>query len=342
MRRVSPTVIAGLGTAALALAAAALTLAAPARAAKLVGGPEQAAIARAFDSSPAHRRLAIVSIRASTLSPAWAVVRSVAPEESGRTSSHASPITLQSTFYDRLGGRELQRQPPPAVRSELEQDFRVAIVYRGSGAETIGYQQAYHSVCAGAGDFTDTEQETVSPLSWNVRYVVDLDDLLSAIRGSRGPALVPSVTFKAGSSTLSAVEQLVRTVIDVGCNNTATTFSCKATYQLAGPPPLSFVPDLGLVVGIPLSPVTSGDCNPDDYTLGPSLFDSGATTALVGRLDVLGGELPADPYAPVAVSWPAGSAAQAEGFITSPCQGDGAACQDDLHWKGTVTLEPVS
>lgn len=337
MRRRSAIVIAALG-----IAAAALAPASAARAARLVGGRQQAAIVQAFDSSAAHRRSAIVSILASSGSPSWTVVTSVVPEPSGRTGSQSRPIVLHRSFYRRVGDRELSRQPPPAVRSELDQDFRVAIVYRGSGAETIHYQQSDHSVCAGSGLFTDTEQETVSPMSWDVRYVVDLDTLLSATGSSQGTVLVPDVTFDGSASTLNVVEKLVRTVVDVGCDNTPTTFACRTTYALSGPPLLSLHPDLGLEVGIPLSPVPPGACNPDDYTLGPSLFDSGATTALLAQLNLAGGPLPADPYAPIAVSWPLSSAALTEGFITSPCQGDGLVCQDALRWAGTVTLEPVS
>ncbi|MGP0049767.1 MAG: hypothetical protein ACLPZR_13085 [Solirubrobacteraceae bacterium] len=319
-----------------------LVLTAPARAAVLVGGRAQARIVAAFDASPAHRRLAVVSVRASTVQPSWAIVRWVAPERGGRTAAQSSAIGLGASFYHRVGGRELAGRPPAAAQADLERDFRVAVVYRGSGAETIDYEQDYHSVCAGAGLFTDTEHDTVSPMSWNVRYVVDLDDLLTAVRGSQGTTLVPSIAFSGAGSTLSAVEDLTRTVVDMGCNGTPAMYSCATTYRLGGSTPLSFPPSLGLEVGIPLIPVASGSCNPDDYTLGPSLFADGATTALVSRLDLLGGALPSDPYAPIAVSWPGGSAAHAEGFVSSPCQGDAAVCSDHLHWRGTVAIVPVS
>jgi hypothetical protein len=318
-----------------------LLLTAPARAAELVGGRVQAQIVRAFDASAAHRRLAVVSVRSSTVAPSWAVVSWVAPEPGSRTSAQSSTISLGASFYHRVGGRELAGRPPAAAQADLKRHFRVAVVYRGSGQETIDYEQQYHSVCAGAGDFTDTEHDTVSPMSWSVRYVVDLDDLLAAVRGAQGATLVPGIAFDGAGSTLSAVEDLTRTVVDVGCNGTPATYTCATTYRLGGSTPLSFLPGLGLEVGIPLIPVTSGSCNADDYALGPSLFAGGATTALVSRLDLLGGALPSDPYAPIAVSWPGGSAAHAEGFVSSPCQGDAPVCSDDLRWRGTVAIVPV-
>lgn len=338
MRRSSATCRTALGAALFVLAA--LALAPPAGAAKLVGGREQAAITRAFDASAAHRRGAVVSIRASSIAPAWAVVRWLVPDNGASPSG--STLRLQSAFYMRVGGRELARRPPPDVRADLTQDLRVAIVYRGSGGETVGYQQDYHSACAGAGDFTDTEQDTVSPMSWTVRYVVDLDDIQAAVRTPQGTVLVPSVVVDGAASTLDAVQRLSRTVVDVGCNGSPVTYACTTTYRLTGAPALSFVPDLGLQVGLALTPVTSGTCDPNDYTLGPSLFDGGATTAIVGSLDLAGGPLPADPYAPVPVSWPGSSAGESEGFVTSPCSGITAVCHDNLHWRGTVTVVPLT
>jgi hypothetical protein len=71
------------------------------------------------------------------------------------------------------------------------------------------------------------------------------------------------------------------------------------------------------------------------------MWDTGGATALVGQLGLLGGGLPANPYAPVHVSWPGGSAAEAQGFAASPCQGDAGACTDAFTWRGTVTLRAV-
>jgi hypothetical protein len=345
-RRAQVIPIAWIGAALTALALTAAALAAPgsARAAKLVGGREQTAIARAFTAGGRHQKQLIVSIRASTVSASWAVVKSVRLQNSGRTSPQATPIKLLSSYYHRVHGRERAGRPPVAVRSDLAQDFHVAVVYRGSGGEAIRYEQLYRSVCAGAGGFTDQQDSTVSPISWSVRYVVDLDDLLSAVRGSAGTTLVPSVSFDGVHSSLSALETLTRTVVDAGCVGKPSTFTCTTGYRLSASAAeglLSFPPGLGTEIGVPAGPLPSGQCDPNDYTLGPSLWDSGATTALANRLDLLGGSLPANPYAPVSVSWPNDSAALSQGFLASPCQGDGAACSDAFHWTGAVTLEPV-
>ncbi len=327
----------------LVIGAGALAGPATAGAATLVGGHRQAAIRRAFAAQPAHRRQAIVSIRASTVSPAWAVVRSVTPQ-SGRPGSGAVAPRLQTTYFHSVRGAERGGSPRPAVRSDLDQDFRVEVVYTGSGGESIAYHQEYRSACAGDGSFSDVQTATVSPMSWSVRYAVDLDDLLAAVRTAQGTVLVPNVTFDYAGSRLNAVENLGRTIVDTGCNGTPTTFTCRTTFGLGGSNPagrLTFVPGSGIQVGLPVATSAGGACNPDYYTLGPSLWDSGASTALVGTLGLMGGNLPANPYAPIHVSWPAGSAQQSRGFAASPCQGDGSVCGDDFHWSATVALQRV-
>jgi hypothetical protein len=320
-------------------------LAAPAAlAARLVGGREQAAIERAFSAQAAHRQQLIVSVRASTVSPSWAAVRSVTPERDGRTTASATTPKLQIAYYHRSKGSERPAAPPQAVQADLQRNFRIEVVYTGSGAESIVYHPRYRSACAGEGKFTDQQTVTVDPMSWTVRYVVDLDDLVAAVRSSQGPILVPSVTFDVGGSSLDAVETLRRTLFDAGCDGRPQTFNCRISFDLGGSDPgneLSFPPDAGIDIGVPMAAGSAGSCDPNDYTLGPSLWDSGASAALVRQLGLLGGTLPADPYAPIRVAWPGGSAQQSEGFATSPCQGDASACGDDFDWHGTVALRPV-
>jgi hypothetical protein len=231
------------------------------------------------------------------------------------------------------------------VKTDLARDFRVQVVYAGSGSESISYQQSDASVCAGSGGFVDTEADTVSPMSWSVRYVVDLDDLLSAVRGPGATTLVPAVSFDAAGSHVTATETASRTVQDFGCNGRATTFNCTTTFSAGGPDPggqLSFPAGSGLQAGLPMTARRRGACDPGNFTLGPSLWDGGAATAVAAPLKLLGGTLPARPYAPVKVSWPAGSAAQTQGFATSPCQGDTAVCNDAFQWQGTVSLQPIA
>jgi hypothetical protein len=330
---------------AIVLALCALALAAPSASlgAHLVGGATQRAIARAFSAQRSHRGQAIVSIRTSSVSSAWAVVRSVRPRAAGQTRSGATP-PLRSTYYHLVGGRARPAPPPRAVRADLARDFRVEVVYTGSGAETVAYQQIYRSACAGQGGFVDEETDTVSPMSWSVRYVVDLDDLLSAVRGRDATTLVPNVAFDAAGSHVTAVEAVSRSIQDVGCNGKATTLRCTTTFAAGGADPgaqLSLEPGAGLEVGVPTAAHRHGACDPDTFTLGPSLWDGGAAKALVGQLTLAGGTLPARPYAPIRVSWPTGSAPQAQGFATSPCQGDTAACTDAFRWQGTVSLHSV-
>jgi hypothetical protein len=323
--------------------AAALAAPASGMAARLVGGSTQTAIARAFSAQRSHRGQVIVSIRTSTVSRSWAVVRSVTPQAAGQTRSGAAPV-LHSTYY-RLAGRRVHPAPPPrAVKADLARRFSVEVVYRGAGSESIGYLQRYKSNCPGSGGFNDQTSETISPMSWTVRYVVDLDALESAVRGPGGVTLVPNVSFDAAGSRIDASETVVRSLQDVGCNQRKTTFTCTTTFTPGGTDPggrLSFLAGSGLEVGVPMAAHPGGACDPDNFTLGPSLWDSGGATALASRLELLGGALPAHPYAPIRVSWPGGSGAQALGFAVSPCQGDAAACTDTFGWQGTVALQGV-
>jgi hypothetical protein len=174
--------------------------------------------------------------------------------------------------------------------------------------------------------------------------VVVLDDLLSAVRGAAGTALTPNVAFDAAGSRISASEAVSRTLWDRGCNQKANTVTCTTAFSAGGLDPggqLSFPAGSGLDVGLPLDPRPHGACNPDNFTLGPSLWDSGGAAALVRRLPLLGGALPGNPYAPIRVSWPQDAATSTQGAAVSPCQGDAAVCTDSFKWRGTVALQAL-
>ena len=326
------------------LALVVLLAPASAHAARLAGGREQAAIAKAFFARRSHTGRVIVSIRTSTVAHRWAVVKSVRPQAMGGPTASSRPPRLQSTFYHLTRGREKLGTPRPAVRADLAREFRVTVLYTGSGSETIAYHQRYRSVCPGSGGFSDEEAVTIKPMTWSVRYVVDLDALQSAVRGAAGTVLVPTVSFDRSRSRVSAHEVLTRTAVDTGCNGQPTTFECDTTYAAGVPADglLSFPPTGGLEVGVPTTSNPSGDCDPSDYTLGPSLWDSGATTAVIPVLGLVGARLPANPYAPVPVSWPGASLSLVSGSPASPCQGDGAACRDAFRWTGHVALQAAS
>ena len=253
-------------------------------------------------------------------------------------------MTLHSTYFHLVGAGVKAGQPPAAVRADLTRPFRVAVVYTGSGSETIAYKQPYKSVCAGAGGFTDEQDDTVTPMSWSVRYVVDLDDLQSAVRGPAGTVLVPDVGFYRSQSRVTrppdAHAHRDRRGLQRRADDVHVPDDLRA--RAGDRRPAVAAATGGLEVGVPITSTGAGDCDPSDYTLGPSLWDSGATTAFVDRLGLVGGTLPTDPYAPVKVSWPTDGVALSQGFIASPCQGDGLSCRDAFHWSGQVALQPVS
>ena len=282
---------------AIVVGVCALGLAVPSAglAARLVGGRTEQAIARAFSAQRSHRGQAIVSIRTSSVNGSWAVVRSVTPQAAGQTRSGATPA-LHSTYYHLVGGQARPQPPPRAVRTDLARDFRVQVVYAGSGRESITYTQNDGSVCAGAGFFTDQETDTVSPMTWSVRYVVNLDDLLSAVRGRGGTTLVPNVTFDAAGSHVSATETISRSVQDVGCNGRATTFDCTMTFAAGGPDPggqLSFPAGSGLEAGVPDGRALAGSLRPGQLharavAVGQRRGDGARGTAPAARWDAPG------------------------------------------------------
>ena len=118
----------------------ALSLTAPSAGlgARLAGGRTQRAVAHAFSAQQSHRGQAIVSIRTSSVNGSWAVVRSVMPQAAGQTRSGATP-PLHSTYYHLVGNGARPAPPPRAVRADLARDFQVAVVYAGSGRESIAY-----------------------------------------------------------------------------------------------------------------------------------------------------------------------------------------------------------
>jgi hypothetical protein len=308
-------------------------LTAPAWGAKLIGGGRQAAIERAFKAR--HHNQLLVAVLGSTTSPGWTAVMSV---------RGAGGPVLRS-YYHQVGGSVRPGGPPGPARADLSRDFKVAVVYSGSGSESINYTQLYRSGCAGAGGYTIQQTDTVGPMSWSVRYVVDLDHLAAAVDDSGEAALVPSITLAAGASRVSVTERDTRTSVDVGCNNAPSTITCVSRYGLSGTGAaalVTFVPGTGLEIGIPTRRSTSGSCNPDQFTLGPSLWAGGAAVAVVRGLGFAGGGLPANPYAARRVSWPVNSALTADGLSVSPCQGSVSGCIDSLQWRGTVRLQPVS
>jgi hypothetical protein len=316
-----------------------LTFAAGATAARLVGGKQQAAVTRAFFHQKGPKGRVVVSIRSSSVSSAWTVVRWVIPTPAGGHGTGQSNPRLHSTYFR---GQQPGR-PPATVTRDLAAPFRVTIVYTGSGSESVNYSQTYRSVCSGGGGFVEQERDTVSP-SWRVRYTVNVDQLLSAVRGPQGVVLVPTVSFDPGSSRLRAIETRARTYVDQGCFDHPTNDKCVTTFRFTsgGANELSLRPGAGTEIGIPMRGAGRGQCAPEDYTLGPSLWDSGAATAAVRSLSLVGGRLPAHPYARLNVSWPRNSSPAADGAATSPCQGIGSGCSDQLRWRGSVRLQTAS
>jgi hypothetical protein len=269
------------------------------------------------------------------------VVKSVIPAPAGKGSR--SKIRLRSAFYRLSGDTARSGAPPQKARGDLLGNFKLAVVYSGSGSESMSYEQTYRSVCSGGGGFVEQETDAVSP-SWKVRYVVDLDHLLSAVRGPDGVDIVPQVSYGAAGSRLKAVEQRQRTYVDNGCFSNPTGYRCTTTFHLqskGADADFALDPGVGAEVGIPTRTTSSGRCDPSYYTLGPSLWDSGAANALVAKLGLVNTRLPARPYSPIAIRWPGGSALQQEGFLAGPCQGLASTCHDTFKWKGTVRLQPA-
>jgi hypothetical protein len=322
------------------IAAAATFPTGAATAAQLVGGREQAAVLKAFARSRGAHAEVATSVRASTTARSWAVVRWVSPATGAKP---GPPVpTLHSSFFH-VGGRVTAGSPPAAARRDLQAPFSVAVVYTGHGSEVVHYQQSTRSICTGNGMYVDTEQETVTPMSWTVRYIVSLDRLQAAVAAGRTTAVLPTITFDRSGSQLSAAEQSSRTSVDQGCFGPTRTIRCASSYFLRVPGAAAQVGfgSAGLQIGIPMATRHRGDCAAQSYPLGPSLWDAGAATVSVGALSLTGGRLPVHPYAPVSVLWPLSAAGAQQGYLASPCQGIAAECTDTMRWTGSVRLQAL-
>ncbi|GAC1577380.1 MAG: hypothetical protein NVS3B18_11110 [Candidatus Dormibacteria bacterium] len=319
---------------------AAATIPTGATAAQLVGGREQTAVLKAFARSPGARNEVATSVRASTAARSWVVVRWVSPATGFKLRPPAP--TLHSSFFQ-VGHRVTAGSPPAAARRDLQAPFSVAVLYTGHGSEAVRYQQSTPSICVGNGIYVDTEQEMVTPMSWTVRYVVNLDRLQAAVASGRTAAVLPTIAFDRSRSQLSAAEQSSRTSVDQGCFGPTRTIRCARSYFLQVPGAASQVGlgPAGLQIGSPMATRQRGDCTADGYPLGPSLWDGGAATVSVGALSLTGGRLPAHPYAPVTVAWPFSAAGAQQGYLASPCQGIPAECTDTMHWTGSVRLQAL-
>ena len=110
-------------------------------------------ISKAFFALRAHKGQVIVSIRASTVSPAWAVVKSVTPEAPGRRAAASRPPPrLQSTYYHLARrAREARDAAGGATgRSGARLPGRGRLHGLGLGDDRT-IDQLYRSVCAGLG-----------------------------------------------------------------------------------------------------------------------------------------------------------------------------------------------
>lgn len=330
--RARPVAIVG----AIALLAALIPGAASA--ARLVGGHEQVTILRAFAHTRDGKPAVATSVRAATAMPSWVVVRWVTPTTGAETRPPAP--TLHSSFFHVGGGHVTVGTPPVAARRDLQAPLSVGVLYSGSGSETINYSQTTRSICTGNGSYVDSESDIVTPMAWTVRYIVDLDHLQAAVRAGGSSAVLPTVSFERAGSALSATEHVSRSSVDQGCFGSTRTIRCTTSYYLRvpGAPAQLGLGPAGLQIAIPEATGKRGDCVPDDYPLGPSLWAGGGATAGVGALSLTGGRLPANPYAPISVRYPLGSAGAQQGYLTSPCQGITASCTDTMRWSGTVRL----
>jgi hypothetical protein len=321
------------------IVSALLATAGSASAARLIGGRQQAAVTGAFFRQPGHKGKLIVSIRGSSSSPAWSIVRWVIPTPAGETAPGEASPHLHSSYFHATSHGEVPGPPPAKVARELAAAFRVTVLYTGSGSETVSYAQTYRTVCSGGGGFVEQEHDTVAPLSWHIRYTVDLDRLLSAVSSPQGTVIVPVISLDAGHSRLNATERISRTYSDQGCFERPVNFACVTAFHLAGAENgLNFVPGEGTEIGIPMRGSGRGQCATEDYTLGPSLWDSGGATALVRALGLIDGRLPANPYRSLRVSWPGSAAGLQDGSLSGPCQGLAAGCTDQFSWHGAVRL----
>jgi hypothetical protein len=327
----------GIGKVAAVAALALLASPAAASAAKLAGAKQDGALRTAFQRDRHHTGASIVSIRVSTAKAGWAMIEWI-PKGAPESVTSAAKPTVQRTTYH---GTKPDSKPPKKVKKDLLEPLKVRLTFEGKGSESVDLKTTSQGECGGS--VTDERTESISPIQWNISYVLDLDHF-TLIRTSDphygGDLLQVLTHYEPSRSTVSVIEQRHHAATD-DCDGATNTYDCTQTFGSPSQDSTGAVAidRLGLVVQLETQlTATQGDCANTTFAAKP-YYDDGGISAFTPALRILGGDLPADPYAPVTVTYPTNDFL--EGYNGACALSGTTECHDDYSWTGQIQLHPM-
>ena len=266
-----------------------------------------------------------------------------APRGGGRATAGSRTVKLAERLLQAGPRRRARGTPTSGGPADLSQDFKVAVLYSGSGAETVAYSQSTAACASAEGGYVDQQQDTVSPMSWSVRYVVDLDSLVAAVRDAEGDDAGPGGDLRGrrlGGERHREDEPHLPSTTAAAARRPPQR--ARSHFSAGGPGAdgaLSFDSGAGLEVGVPMRGRAAGSAVPrttrsvrrcGTAAPRPRWWTSSTCWAAASH---------ANPYGRVRVAGRQARRWPSHGLIASPCQGDSAGCSDSM--RGPARSAPA-
>ena len=109
--------------------------------------------------------------------------------------------SLHSTYFHLAGGGVRPGSPPGPARRDLQARLRVAVVYSGSGAETINYAQTGKTVCTGNGQYGLSNRR--GSARWHGRFATWSTSISFRRRWARDPT--PPSSPRSASTAVAPI-----------------------------------------------------------------------------------------------------------------------------------------
>jgi hypothetical protein len=319
-----------LGLAVLLTLAAASTSAPAASAARFASPSEARALRSAFLHERGHAGTVITAITVSTTAPGWASVAYLPAAQA--VAAKVKIITVTREYYrDRPRSHPTPTKlPPKKAKSDLKKDLWVKLTYEGSGSEHYKSTDSGAGECGGSTE-TSTVTAKVEPAKWKYAYLLDLDKMEREAGG-----LDPLVRLVSAPTDVSVVRDLERE--QTHCNPPNESWSCITTFgapRNVFPGMVAFTSS-GTNILTPMVAASAPQGTGCVDTLGIFGLQPGFTGAAVAiNWHLIGGMLPADPYAPIPVTYQRNALNKVNACSTFSGNGP---CSDTTEWSGEVTL----
>jgi hypothetical protein len=310
---------------------------------RLPTGAEARGLKAAFARDRSHpKRVAIISMRVSTVNPRWSLIKWAASSRKARAAAPKIIIISGSSTYSGPPSKPkpATRKPPRPVKDDLDKDLTLLVTSTVSGREDASYSGSNPTAeCATPDTFSGSLHST---FSWTGSWKIDVDKPAEQFDASGNLDFVNYRSTPVDPTIGNAGDNFSDTT-SYGCGGTQTT-TCVARYKTLHFP-FDFLFDRrGVLIPNPLQPVSrscSDGTAPDDYYTSRWL---GTNTGAGVPLQI--GMFSGFDIGPFQVSFPR-SAPYANGGVTSTTKGvcDGRQndnCTDTLNWSGTVSVKVLS